>query len=71
MKDQSSSEEVLEHNGINSLDAVPIFATRSARFINAYDKGLNGTQAAWAIKKYRGHRVLPESILKEFDDAHH
>ncbi|KAF9230229.1 hypothetical protein BU15DRAFT_51688 [Melanogaster broomeanus] len=25
----------------------------------------------WAIKKYRGHRVLPESILKEFDDAHH
>ncbi|KAF9222265.1 hypothetical protein BS17DRAFT_708742, partial [Gyrodon lividus] len=47
------------------------FATRSARFINAYDKGLNGTQAAWAIKKYRGHHVLPESILKEFDDAHH
>ncbi|KAG1728571.1 hypothetical protein EDB19DRAFT_1642417, partial [Suillus lakei] len=40
------------------------------RFIDAYAKGLNGTQAAWAIKKYHGHRVLPESIMKEFDDFH-
>ncbi|KAF9227608.1 hypothetical protein BS17DRAFT_793306 [Gyrodon lividus] len=45
MKDWSSSEDVLEHNVISSLDAVPMF-------INAYDKGLNVTQAAWAIKKY-------------------
>jgi len=37
------------------------------RFIDAYQKGLNGTQAAWAIKKYRGHRVLPQSIMEEFD----
>ncbi|KAG1728113.1 hypothetical protein EDB19DRAFT_1642580, partial [Suillus lakei] len=44
------------------------FATRSFRFIDAYRKGLNGVQAAWAIKKYCGHRVLPESIMKEFDD---
>ncbi|OJA19199.1 hypothetical protein AZE42_13562, partial [Rhizopogon vesiculosus] len=30
-------------------------------------KGLNGVQAAWVIKKYRGHRVLTESITREFD----
>ncbi|KAG2097742.1 uncharacterized protein F5147DRAFT_583352 [Suillus discolor] len=72
MKDQSSSEEVLEWNVIESLDAVPMesmrrFAMMSARFIDAYQKGLNGMQAAWAIKKYCGHCVLPQSIIKEFD----
>ena len=46
------------------------FSIRSARFIDGYQKGLNGTQAAWAIRKYRGHRVLPEYIMKEFDDSH-
>ncbi|KAI6124621.1 hypothetical protein EDD17DRAFT_1468938, partial [Pisolithus thermaeus] len=46
------------------------FANRSTRFISAYQLGLNGMQAAWAVKKYRGHRVLPESILREFDEAH-
>ncbi|KAG1812338.1 hypothetical protein DFJ58DRAFT_673776, partial [Suillus subalutaceus] len=48
------------------------FATRSARFIDAYQKGLNGVRAAWAIKRYRGHcvRLLPPSIMQEFDDAH-
>jgi len=28
-----------------------------------------GEGAAWAAKKYRGHWVLPESILREFDHA--
>jgi hypothetical protein len=33
---------------------------------------LNGKQAAWANKKYCGHRVLPgESILKELDELRH
>ena len=37
-------------------------------FIEAYMNGLDGTQAAaWAIKKYRGHRTVSESIMKEFD----
>ncbi|KAG2119722.1 uncharacterized protein F5147DRAFT_564506, partial [Suillus discolor] len=75
MKDPSSSESVLEQNVIHSLDAVPLssmrhFATCSARFINAYQKGLNGVKAAWAIKRYRGHCVLPPSIMQEFDDAY-
>ncbi|KAI6109069.1 hypothetical protein EDD16DRAFT_1485981 [Pisolithus croceorrhizus] len=45
------------------------FAIRSSCFMDAYLKGLNGWQAAWAIKKYHGHRVLPASILQEFDAA--
>ena len=46
-----------------------INSTRAHRFIDAYRKGLTGKGAAWAAKKYRGHRVLPESILREFDHA--
>ena len=45
------------------------FSNRSSHFIDAYHKGLNGRQAAWANKKYRGHRVLPEGILEELDEA--
>jgi hypothetical protein len=43
------------------------FAIRSRRFMDAYHKGLSGSQAAWAAKKYRGHRVLPSSILAELN----
>ena len=45
------------------------FFTRSLRFMDAYRKGLNGRQAAWAAKKYRGHRVIPETILRELSTA--
>ena len=37
--------------------------------MDAYQKGLNGRQATWASKKYRGHRVLPDSIIEELDMA--
>ena len=37
--------------------------------MDAYQKGLTGKQAAWASKKYRGHRVIPDSILCELDAA--
>ncbi|KAG2351188.1 hypothetical protein BDR07DRAFT_1245028, partial [Suillus spraguei] len=53
----SSSEAVLMQNVIDSLEAVPLvsmrkFATRSLCFMDAYRKGLNGKQAAFATKKY-------------------
>ncbi|KAF8433330.1 hypothetical protein L210DRAFT_3507087 [Boletus edulis BED1] len=70
MKEWSSLEEVLEKNVLESLDAMPmlsIFSIRSFHFIDAYDKGLDGIAAPWGIKKYWGHRVLPENILKEYD----
>jgi hypothetical protein len=43
------------------------FATRSCRFMDAYSQGLNGRQAAWAAKKFRGHRTIPASLLKDYD----
>ena len=45
------------------------FATRAFRFMDAYRKGLNGKQAMWASNKYRGHRVLPSSMLVDLSDA--
>ena len=70
----SSKEEDLEKNVLNPLESVPLesmrrFARRSHCFMDGYRQGLNGKQAAWAAKKYRGHRVLPESILKELEEA--
>ncbi|KAJ7582421.1 hypothetical protein C8J56DRAFT_791765, partial [Mycena floridula] len=60
----SSKEANLERNMVESLNAVPIismhrFATRSNCFADRYFHGLNGTEAAWANKKFRGHRCLP------------
>ncbi|KIK80163.1 hypothetical protein PAXRUDRAFT_159378, partial [Paxillus rubicundulus Ve08.2h10] len=46
------------------------FASRSRHFIDAYKKGLNRQQAAWAAKKYHRHRVLPQHTPHEFDKAH-
>jgi len=37
--------------------------------MDAYRKGLDGKQAAWASKKFRGHRVLPETIMRDLTDA--
>ncbi|KAK0456923.1 hypothetical protein EV421DRAFT_1896115 [Armillaria borealis] len=64
----SSKEADLECNVITALEAVPLVS--QWRFMDAYRKGLNGHQAAWASKMYQGHRVLPDSILEEFDKAH-
>jgi len=35
--------------------------------MDAYHQGLNGRQAAYANKKYCGHRVIPESVWKDLD----
>ena len=37
--------------------------------MDAYIKGLNGAQAAWAARKYHGHRILPENLLRELEVA--
>ncbi|KXN81503.1 hypothetical protein AN958_04514 [Leucoagaricus sp. SymC.cos] len=47
------------------------FANWVARFISAYGQGLSGEQAAWANRKYHGHRTLPPSIVAEIRDATH
>jgi hypothetical protein len=37
--------------------------------MHAYYHGLSGKQAAWASKKYHGHRVLPESLMDDLTKA--
>ncbi|KIK74438.1 hypothetical protein PAXRUDRAFT_169345 [Paxillus rubicundulus Ve08.2h10] len=70
----SAKEADLEQNVCKALDSVTLelmhkYATRSRRFIDAYQKGLDGKQPAWAARKYHEHQVLPETILREFDEA--
>ena len=46
------------------------FANHSRRFMDAYAHGLNGQQAAWAARKYKGHQVLSESLMRDLDAPH-
>ncbi|KAJ3795064.1 hypothetical protein F5050DRAFT_1578979 [Lentinula boryana] len=74
----TTKEADLKVNMIKSLDSVPLismrkFSNRCDRFIDAYRKGFSGSMAAWATKKYRGHRVIPENVdalLAEFHSNH-
>ncbi|KAF8573422.1 hypothetical protein K439DRAFT_1375454, partial [Ramaria rubella] len=43
------------------------YANHSIWFMDAYIKGLTSAQAAWANRKYHGHWVLPDEILKQFE----
>ena len=45
------------------------FVNRSVQFREAYRLGLDGPQAAWAAKKYRGHRTIPVTIMEELNKA--
>ncbi|KAF8582978.1 hypothetical protein K439DRAFT_1349999 [Ramaria rubella] len=70
----TTNEAQMEHNVwecLNSVDILKIrrYANRLAHFMHAYHLGLNSMQAAWANKKYHGHRVLPETLMKAFDSA--
>jgi len=64
-----SSNDMFSCPSKPEADCLHRFATHARRFMDAYSKGLKGKGATWAAKRYRGHRVLPESILREFDDA--
>lgn len=41
------------------------FRNRSLRYEDCYRKGLDGSQAAWASRRYRSHRALPPEASKE------
>ncbi|KAJ3792498.1 hypothetical protein GGU11DRAFT_819019 [Lentinula aff. detonsa] len=69
----SKKEEDLLHNMLDSLDWITIqviwcFACQAHCFIDGYKKGLDGKMAAWATRKYQGHWILQEGIMKEFLD---
>ncbi|KAF8578583.1 hypothetical protein K439DRAFT_1648741 [Ramaria rubella] len=69
-----SNEAQMEQNVQESLDSVDIlkirrYANRSARFMHAYRSGLDGTMAAWANKRFHGHRVLPDALMKSLEKS--
>lgn len=37
--------------------------------MDAYHRGLDGKWAAWAGKKYHGHRVLPANLMAQLEAA--
>jgi hypothetical protein len=37
--------------------------------MDAYYRGLDGKQAAWAVKKYKGHQVLPDTLMTDLTKA--
>ena len=50
-----------------ALDQIPLalirkFARKSARYMDAYRKGITGKAAEYAIRKYHSHRRVPMSI---------
>lgn len=55
-----------------ALVSVPVskirkFARKSWRYMDAYNRGLEGRIAEWAVNKYKTHRRLPENVEKQID----
>jgi hypothetical protein len=68
----SSKEANLEKNLLASLGMVSLVSMRkyvchAQWFMHAYQEGLDGKDAAWACKKYRGHKVIPSFLLANLD----
>jgi hypothetical protein len=40
-----------------------------AQFISAYASGLTGADLKWVNKPYRGHRILPLSMIADIKDS--
>lgn len=53
-----------------ALDSVPLitirkYAQKSWRYMDIYRKGITGKLAEYAVKKYKSHRRVPDSIYNE------
>jgi phage terminase Nu1 subunit (DNA packaging protein) len=53
-----------------ALDSVPLitirkFARKSWRYMDIYRKGITGKMAEFAVKKYKSHRRVPDSVYNE------
>jgi len=66
------SGELLFLAGSNCLSYLSSisYANRAARFISAYGQGLTGPEAAWANRKYHGHRTLPPDMALKLKKEH-
>ncbi|KAF8892839.1 hypothetical protein CPB85DRAFT_1230440, partial [Mucidula mucida] len=67
---RTSNIDEMEANVKHCLDAVSHlhivwFANWAARFISAYAGGLTGTQLGYVKTRYKGHRMLSPTAIKE------
>ncbi|CAG8511608.1 16605_t:CDS:2 [Racocetra persica] len=51
---------------LNNLLKIHCFACHSEQFMSAYELGLSGKAANFAVKKYRSHHRISEQVLEEF-----
>uniref|UniRef100_U9UFT8 Uncharacterized protein n=1 Tax=Rhizophagus irregularis (strain DAOM 181602 / DAOM 197198 / MUCL 43194) TaxID=747089 RepID=U9UFT8_RHIID len=64
-KQRSILEEVLKVFISVSVSTICKFAHKSWRYMDAYNKRLEGSRTAeWAVSKYKSHHRLPENIEK-------
>src|SRR4051794_39308471 len=47
-----------------SLTTICQYARKAFRYMDVYRKGLTGQTAEFAVKKYRSHRRVPDSVLE-------
>jgi hypothetical protein len=57
---------------LETLVSVPVmiirkFACRSWRYMDAYDKSLEGRAAEWAVNKFKSHRCISENIERAIE----
>ena len=55
-----------------SLESVPLvtirkFARKAWRYMDLYQKGIDGKLAEYAVKKYKSHRRIPDEVLEELN----
>jgi hypothetical protein len=69
---QERTFQGLERIVPEALDRIPLdqmrrFSRKSWRFISAYSHGLTGLAADYAVKKYKSHRRIPDSVVDDPD----
>ena len=50
-----------------SIDIIRRFCNRTFRWMDAYRQGLTIKQAAWCVKKQKGHRTISKNVMDEWD----
>ena len=50
-----------------SLPTIRRYARKAFRYMDAYRKGLKGKAAEFAVKKYRSHCRIPDSVLNSIE----
>ena len=52
-----------------SVTIIRKFAHKSWRYMDAYDKGLEGRAAEWAVNKFKFHHRIPENIERAIGEG--